>query len=411
MNQAKLLLIGICILTVLIPARAGITPDANEILKQTKETLEKIHTASYDVTKRMYYTVTDSFYMSVTHEHFVECENPADTAKNAFKVVFDKETGKFQSAYDGNKSYYINDDYILMSNPHGFNGIKTVKPPFFNHATSLTDYLLTPNPKVETTLEDHGSYWIIDARIREFQMITFFGKAYQMPSLPNVLTLYRMRINKHNMLPDQLDYYIGWPQQRWVEECSNVSLNPFPADSFSVTVYLPDLPQYDSDSAPKMSKKMKEHYTELIDTSVPADTLTTSNGTIFSLRELLGRPVLMILTSSACGPCIASYPVLNRIKTDYSGYSLEVVGVMRESSAQPEAISRYAKKHNINFPLVIDNNRFHEYFSLTVTPVFVMIDEKGIVRDMTTGFSPTFIEKSEQELRKMIERHLPSDKQ
>lgn len=310
-------------------------PTAKDILRQTRDTLSKIHTATYDITTRQYNAITDSFYMRIESHQFIECENPADTAGNAIKIVTDMKTGKFLTAYDGNKTYWMDEGYIRTNIPSGFNGVKTVRPPFFNHATSLADYLLTPNPKVETTVEDYDSYWIIDAKIREFQMITFFGKPYQMPSLPDVLTLYRMRINKNTMLPDRLDYYIGWPQQRWVEECSNVTLNPFPLESFSVTQYLPDLPHYDYNDAPT-KKSLKKLFAQLKNTAVPNDTLAISDGTQFSISDYHGKPVFLMCTSTTCGPCIAAYPVLKELRKDYADYGLEFIGVMYETQAQPE---------------------------------------------------------------------------
>lgn len=120
------------------------------ILQKTAEILKGIHTASYDYSREMYYEPTDSFYYSKKYFHSLECENPADTARNALMVEYDSK-GNFYRAYDGEYTYYPKQNkYISKSIPTGFNGIKIVKPPFFNFATSLVDYFLSPNPQAST---------------------------------------------------------------------------------------------------------------------------------------------------------------------------------------------------------------------------------------------------------------------
>lgn len=77
-----------------------------------------------------------------------------------------------------------------------------------------------------------------------------------------------------------------------------------------------------------------------------------------------------------------------------------------EADSQIEAIERYKQKHNLEFPLMRDNNHFHEYFSLGITPVFVLIDRDGIVRNAYSGFDIIQPEKTEKKLRAMIEEAL-----
>ncbi len=91
---------------------------------------------------------------------------------------------------------------------------------------------------------------------------------------------------------------------------------------------------------------------------------------------------------------------------DYADKGLHVLGVMREADSQIEAIERYKQKHNLEFPLMRDNNHFHEYFSLGITPVFVLIDRDGIVRNAYSGFDIIQPEKTEKKLRAMIEEAL-----
>lgn len=375
------------------------------ILQKTAEILKGIHTASYDYSREMYYEPTDSFYYSKKYFHCLECENPADTARNAL-MVEDDSKGNFYRAYDGEYTYYPEQDkYISKSIPTGFNGIKIVKPPFFNFATSLVDYFLSPNPKLQLELEDGGDYWIIDGKIREFQLIAFFGKPYQMPSLPYPTSHFRLRIQKSTHLPDRISYLMGHPQQRWVDECSNVSLNPFPAESFSVADHIPDLPEPDGQEKSARTL-LKEQFAKISGQPAPSDTLLVSDRTTLSLSQHIGHPIFLMFTSTNCGPCITSYPVINSFVKDYADKGLHVLGVMREADSQIEAIERYKQKHNLEFPLMRDNNHFHEYFSLGITHVFVLIDRDGIVRNAYSGFDIIQPEKTEKKLRAMIEEAL-----
>lgn len=383
---------------------------ANRLLERVHEKVKDIHTATYKLTVRKYQEPTDSFYYSIDHFKYIECENPADTCGNAKKVIFNSVTGEFREAYDGEKSYYHRDGHIETSTPSAFlNCPKFKEPPFFNYVSSLVDYLLKPNPRVKITVEDNDKDWTIEADVREFGMISFFGKPYQMASLPYAKTIFRLRIPKDNYLPDQIDYYIGWPQQRWVMECSDAEINPFNPDGFSIPDYLPDTEILDANSIQKKSISIKDHFKKITNCQAPTDTLVASDGTNVSLNEYRGKTVLVMLSLANCGPCKASYPVLNKFATEYSNDGLEIIGVLYESTGETGAIASFKKKHKIDFCLTRDNGRFHSYFSLGISPTFALIDRNGILTAITTGFDMIYPEKSEQQLRKIIEASLSTD--
>lgn len=385
--------------------RHQVDSDVTELLKQLRGKLKDIHTATYDLTQSKYFTPTDSFPYSVEHFSYIECENPSDSCGNAKYVKLKVNPVEFSYAYNGDSIFYNNDSLLICNTPMAiYDCPKMVAPPFFNHVTSLVDYLLIPNERVAISLEDHSEYWIINADVREFGLLCFFGKPYQMVSEPYAPEVFRLRIPKSTLLPDQLSYGMGWPQQKCMSECYNVTLNPYPAETFSISDYLPDTALTDIDTANRKTvPSLKDNLKNITNLPAPTDTLISCEGEEFSLAQCKGRPVLLELTSTTCGPCIGSYPVLNKLMKEYAGKDLEVIGVLCEHSADYRAVKSYQKMRGIEFPLMRDNNRFHGYFSCGVTPVFVAIDRDGIVRACSYGFNKMKPEKEETKLRELIE--------
>lgn len=192
-------------------------------------------------------------------------------------------------------------------------------------------------------------------------------------------------------------------------ECSYAEINPFSPDVFSIPDYLPDTEILDANSIQKKSINIKNHFKKITNCPAPTDTLIASDGTNVSLNEYRGKTVLVMLSLANCGPCKASYPVLNKFATEYSNDGLEIIGVLYESTGETGAIASFKKKHEIDFCLTRDNGRFHSYFSLGISPTFALIDRNGILTAITNGFDMIYPEKSEQQLRKIIEASLSAD--
>jgi methylamine dehydrogenase accessory protein MauD len=106
----------------------------------------------------------------------------------------------------------------------------------------------------------------------------------------------------------------------------------------------------------------------------PPFTLATVSGGEGSLRDFLGRRVLLVFTQSGCGPCHDIVPELNRVR-DRGEHQVVVV-----NNGDPDGTRRWAAEVRARFPVFIQEkfvlSRRYEVFA---TPFAFVIDEAGAV--------------------------------
>ncbi|MCB1133168.1 MAG: redoxin family protein, partial [Verrucomicrobiae bacterium] len=102
--------------------------------------------------------------------------------------------------------------------------------------------------------------------------------------------------------------------------------------------------------------------------------------------------VLVDFWASWCGPCKASFPALNRLQKKYGPKGLVIVGVgVDDDAAKYQA---FAKKMSASFPLAHDSaHKAAAKFNPQSMPSSYLIDRKGVIRYVHTGFHPKKTEK------------------
>lgn len=398
--------ITLCLILSAATARAASTPETSQLLEQILDVLRGVHTARYELTQKTFTTPDDSLYIVVDRYRIDECESPADTAGMA-NFVTHKPDGSFRNAYDGKRSIWERYGYLDISDLSKWHGVHTIAPPFFNHATRLCEYLSRPDVDKTVTVIDRDSIWEIDAVVREYQQIVFYGKPYIMPSLPYVTSHFTLSVDKETLMPSRLTFLSGWPQMRYECSVSDVALNPYPADQFSVEGMLPDLPRPATDEEKKeiMERFNARHHEKMETGLYPSDTLRMTDGKRVSLAQYKGKPLILLLTSTYCGYCRFAYPILNKLYDEYPADSIGMLGVILEDTAMPEAITRYAVEHEIRFPLAQNNGRFYQHFCPNgLAPVIIVADADGKPVLWQNSIDPENPDKIERRIRKAVEK-------
>ena len=95
-----------------------------------------------------------------------------------------------------------------------------------------------------------------------------------------------------------------------------------------------------------------------------------------------------------CGPCIASFPKVENLKTKFSS-NLNVIGIVSED--QENAI-KLIKKKGTTFQNLIGNDELKKTFNVNSWPRYFLIDKNGIVQKEYFGFS----EQIEKDINEMI---------
>ncbi len=110
------------------------------------------------------------------------------------------------------------------------------------------------------------------------------------------------------------------------------------------------------------------------------------------LPDTAGKVVLVDFWASWCVPCKASFPALNKLQQQYAAKGLVIIGIGVDDDAADFA--KFSTAMKASFPLVHDAAHLAVgTFSPTTMPTSYLIDRKGMVRYVHTGFKGAKTEK------------------
>jgi thiol-disulfide isomerase/thioredoxin len=118
--------------------------------------------------------------------------------------------------------------------------------------------------------------------------------------------------------------------------------------------------------------------------------------------NLAGKVVLLDFWASWCGPCKASFPVLDELQKKYGARGFSVLAVNVEEG--PAKMERFLADHPISFPVLQDaRQKLVEAAGVEAMPSSFLIDRDGTIRFVHVGFQ---IESTPAELSAEVERLL-----
>jgi thiol-disulfide isomerase/thioredoxin len=85
-------------------------------------------------------------------------------------------------------------------------------------------------------------------------------------------------------------------------------------------------------------------------TNLYAQSLNDLAGKPQALSQWKGKPLLVNFWATWCGPCVQEMPELSAMANEEAGKRFNVIGVGIDS---PSAMSEFATKHNIKYPLLV----------------------------------------------------------
>ncbi len=119
-------------------------------------------------------------------------------------------------------------------------------------------------------------------------------------------------------------------------------------------------------------------------TLAPDFTLPDVTGREHSLADLRGKPILLVFSDPACGPCEQLAPALEQLHQAHRYNNLQVLMV---SKGDLEANREKVRQHNLTFPVLLQRNwEISMAYAMFATPVGYLIDERGIIaKDVAIG--------------------------
>jgi len=147
-------------------------------------------------------------------------------------------------------------------------------------------------------------------------------------------------------------------------------------------------------------------------TKAPDFSLPTVDGKTFTLSDEFKKPgnvVVLDFWATHCEPCLKEIPYLVDIQDDYSKKNVQVVGVSLDRSTSKTKSK--AEELKVNYPVPLDPGgaKLVSKYKVMRIPVTYIIDKKGIIRYVHSGF-PLRDEAAQKrqigEMRKQIDKLL-----
>ncbi|MEO6397358.1 MAG: TlpA disulfide reductase family protein [Tepidiformaceae bacterium] len=117
--------------------------------------------------------------------------------------------------------------------------------------------------------------------------------------------------------------------------------------------------------------------------NAPTFRLNNPEGTLVSLSELRGKPVVLNFWATWCVPCRREIPDLEALQTEL-GDSVVIVGVDLNEPAS--VVSDFAKSMQMTYTLALDlDGSVTAAYRLTGLPETFFLDAEGVIRDHRIG--------------------------
>ena len=144
----------------------------------------------------------------------------------------------------------------------------------------------------------------------------------------------------------------------------------------------------------------------ILNETAPVFALLDLNGKKVNLTELKGKIVVVDFWATWCGPCIASFPGMQKMVNKYKDdpyIKFVFIDTWERGDAKERNASEFMNKYKYTFHVLMDNDdKIVAEYKVEGIPTKFVIDKKGMIRFKSIGFSGSD-DKLIQELTAMIE--------
>jgi peroxiredoxin len=126
-----------------------------------------------------------------------------------------------------------------------------------------------------------------------------------------------------------------------------------------------------------------------------------------SIGAMRGRVVLLDFWATWCAPCRVSIPKLDALQARFGAQGLSVLGVSTEDA---QDVATFTQHMGMRYPVASDKHgATTRSYGVGSLPTLVIIDKRGVVRDVAIGFDPGSDARIEATVRSLLAEPAPTN--
>jgi len=129
-------------------------------------------------------------------------------------------------------------------------------------------------------------------------------------------------------------------------------------------------------------------------------TLKDVDGKTHSLADYKGKVVMLDFWYRGCGWCIRAMPQIKQVVDDFKGQPVVVLGMNTDRDVNDAKF--VIEKLGLNYQTLRADQDLPGKYGVRGFPTLIMIDPKGVVRDIHVGYSPDLKEQVEKSVKKLL---------
>ncbi|HEX8793180.1 MAG TPA: redoxin domain-containing protein [Polyangiaceae bacterium] len=148
---------------------------------------------------------------------------------------------------------------------------------------------------------------------------------------------------------------------------------------------------------------------DLVGTFAPAwkDVEVASGSFPQSISSLRGRVVLLDFWATWCAPCRVVIPKLDDLQSRYGAQGLIVLGV---STEETQDVALFAHRMAMHYGVASDRHgQTSRTYGVVSLPTLVVIDKRGVVRDVSVGYDPMGDARLDAMVRSLLAEPAPTN--
>ena len=117
--------------------------------------------------------------------------------------------------------------------------------------------------------------------------------------------------------------------------------------------------------------------------------------------------VLLDFWATWCAPCRVAIPKLDALQARYGAQGLSVLGVSTEDA---QDVATFTQRMTMRYGVAVDKHaQTTRSYGVASLPTLVVIDKRGVVRDVAIGFDPGSDARLDATVRSLLAEPAPAN--